>query len=460
MAVGSVVGGGMIDVNSIVSQLMQIERRPLEALRAREGDIRSKLSAFGRVQGALSALDGALANLRGAGAFTAARTVVSADGLTASAGAGAAPGRYEVVVNALARAQTSASGVFADASSSVGSGVFTIRDQQGEATAIIGIGGAGEPQTLAELRDAINAEAVGVRAALVSDAGGVRLMLTASDTGTANAFSIEVDGAPAAELAELGAAPVQAAADASLTFNGLALQSSSNRIDGVVEGLSIDLKKAQPGVPIDIVVERDIDAAKAAVEGFVRAYNDARKLFDDLAKYDPVVRTSAVLNGESVLRQIQSQFRAVLNAGRTAAPGEYTRLAEVGVELKADGQLRLDEAKFRAAAEAGIGRLARLFNASAAEPAEQGIAVRLGAVLRGVSGPDGTLDGRQAGLRASMRSLDVQQERWQARLAVIEKRLREQYSRLDALVAGSQAQSNALANALAALPRNSLLRNN
>ena len=53
--VTGVIGGSM-DVNALVSQLMQIERQPLNRLQQRENQIQSRLTAFGRVQGALSNL--------------------------------------------------------------------------------------------------------------------------------------------------------------------------------------------------------------------------------------------------------------------------------------------------------------------------------------------------------------------------------------------------------------------
>jgi len=451
MATTSAIGGGAIDVNSIVSQLMTIERRPLDVLQKRESDIQSKLSAFGRVQGALSTLDSALAKLQSSTTFNATKATASGDGLTVASDASAVPGRYSIVVTSLARAQSSASSAFADSSAAIGSGTITIKDAQGNVAAAIQIGGSGEPQTVAALRDAINAADAGVRASLVTDSSGTRLLLTSSDTGATNAFTVEASGTPAAELANLTAAPAQAAADAALTLNGLALTSASNKLTGVVEGLTIDLKKEQPATPIDITVDRDADAVKAALDDFIKAYNDAEKLYDDLSKYDPNTRTGAILNGDSALRRMHSQLKSLLTASRTAAAGEYTRLSQVGVELQADGSVKLNEDKFRAAAAADPAKVSRLFTTASAIADEQGFGVRMHIAITAFIDPEGTLGSRQEGLRASIRTLDTQQERWNARLALIEQRLRDQYSRLDALLSSNQAQSNALANALAGL---------
>jgi flagellar hook-associated protein 2 len=86
-------------------------------------------------------------------------------------------------------------------------------------------------------------------------------------------------------------------------------------------------------------------------------------------------------------------------------------------------------------------------------PAEQGFAVRLREQIQTVIDPDGMLDARQDGLRSSIRSIDQQQERLEARMALIEARLRREYSKLDALLSARDSQSAALANALAGLPQ-------
>jgi len=454
MATTSAIGSGAIDVNGIVSQLMTIERRPLDVLQKRESEIQSKLSAFGRIQSALSTLDSALAKLRSATTFNATKATASGDGLTVTSNASAAPGRYSIVVTTLARAQSSASSAFVDATAAIGSGTITIRNAQGGVAGAIQIGGSGEPQTVGALRDAINAADAGVRASLVTDSSGTRLLLTASESGAAKAFSIETAGTPAAELANLTGAPAQSAADAAFTLNGLALASASNKLTGAVEGLTIELKKEQPATPIDITVDRDVDAVKTALDDFVKAYNDAEKLYDDLSKFDANTRTGAILNGDSALRRMHTQLKSMLTESRTAAAGEYTRLSQAGIELLADGSIKLNEDKFRAAATADMAKVARLFTTSSAIADEQGFGVRLHLAVNGFIDPEGALGARQEGLRASIRSLDQQQERWTARLILIERRLRDQYSRLDALVSGNESRSAALANALAGLQAN------
>lgn len=448
------VTAGAIDVRGLVDRLMQVERRPLVKLQERETQVQARLTAFGRVKGALSALQAAADALRQPSAFNAAKATVSGEGVGASASANAQLGTYRIAVSQLARAQAFASAAFTSSTADVGSGTVTIRNADGStvlATIDVGDSGTG---TLTEIRDEINAANVGVRAALVNDGGQIRLVLTAAQTGSSNGFQIEVS----AGLSGLALAQTQAAQDAQFSVNGLALTSASNTVTTAIEGLTLTLTNAPPPgsppgttVEAQVTVARDAERVTATVKDFVKAYNDLEKLIGELTRYDPNTRTAAVLNGESVLRNAQESVRQIARGVRSVSSGEFARLSEVGLELQTDGSLRLNETKFAAALAADSAKVARLFTATSGTETERGFAVRTRDQLAALNGVDGALRAREEGLRAAIQSLDRQQERLEARLALIEKRLIAQYSKLDALLASRQQQSQALENALAGL---------
>lgn len=452
--VTGVIGGSM-DVNALVSQLMQIERQPLNRLQQRENQIQSRLTAFGRVQGALSTLESALGTLARATTFASGKATTFGEGVAAAVNGTPPEGRYAVSVSQLARVQSTATARVATATTDIGAGTVTIRNADGSSvlgTFSVGDSGTG---TLTELRDEINAVNIGVRASLVGDGGEVRLVLTSKETGAANAFQVDAD----AGLAALAFSTQQYAQDANFSVNGLALSSSSNVVRDAIQGLTLTLTKAPPagsppGTTVDgeVAVEPDAEKIKTAVQEFVKAYNELGKLIAELTKFDPNTKSAAVLNGESVLRRIQGQVSGLMRGTMTAATGDFSRLSEIGISVQADGTLKLDESKLGELSAADPAKLSRLFTTTSTVEAEQGFAVRLRAAVKAIIEPSGTLESRQEGLRASIKTIDQQQERMEARLVMIEQRLRRQYSQLDALVTTRQSQSNALANALAGLP--------
>ena len=63
MALAAPGVGSNLDVNSIVSQLMTLERRPITLLDAKEAAYQARLSAYGTLRGALSSLQSAISGL-------------------------------------------------------------------------------------------------------------------------------------------------------------------------------------------------------------------------------------------------------------------------------------------------------------------------------------------------------------------------------------------------------------
>jgi flagellar hook-associated protein 2 len=130
MAISSPGIGSKLDVNTIVTQLMDIERRPLTQLNNREISFQAKLSAFGSIRSALSQFQGAMSGLsitsrfEGSSAASSDATVVSA-----SATPRAPAGSYSVEVSALAQNQRLVAAGQATTTASIGTGTLTLRSQ-------------------------------------------------------------------------------------------------------------------------------------------------------------------------------------------------------------------------------------------------------------------------------------------------------------------------------------------
>ena len=93
MAITAAGVGSGIDIESIVSQLMTLERQPLVALQRRESDTRAQISAYGSLKSALSSFQSAMKNLSKLDAFRIFESTSSDEKvMTATADADAAAG--------------------------------------------------------------------------------------------------------------------------------------------------------------------------------------------------------------------------------------------------------------------------------------------------------------------------------------------------------------------------------
>ena len=372
MAISSPGIGSNLDVNSIVSQLMALERRPISLLDQKEMGLQAKLSAFGTLKGALSAFQGAVGALASTARFSAVKaSVADAAVLTASASSSAIAGSYGVEVSKLAQAQKLASAGQASSTAAIGTGTLTfefgtiagtLNAETGKyeaGTTFTNSGAAAKTvvidaahSSLEGIRDAINAANIGVTASVLNDGSGTPYRLTLSVAGTGAASSLRISGGDAGLAALLGHNPagVQnltqtvAAQNAEFKVDGIAISKPGNTVTDVIQGVTLNLLKTTT-TATSITVAKDSAGVKASVEAFVKAFNDIGKIFTDLTKFDAATKKGSLLTGDATVRGIQGQLRAVLNQALASAGGGLTTLADIGASFQTDGTLKLDASK-------------------------------------------------------------------------------------------------------------------
>jgi len=358
------IGTGL-DVTTLVAKLMAVERQPESVMNSQTAAYKAQLSAYGSMSSSLSTLKSAASALNDLTTLNGATASVGNASLaTASAEPGAAPGNYSLVVQAVAQAQVLATPAFASVATAIGTGTLTFdfgtysggafspNPVKSSATVTIGAG----QDSVAGVRDAINAANVGVTASIVDDGTGQRLVIASNDTGAANTLRVSVsdddanntDNAGLSELAydastggTTNLSQATAAADAAAVVNGIPVTSPRNTIIGAIPGVTLNLLQAAPATPTTVGVAHDVDAATSSVTAFVSAYNSAVATLARLSAYDPGTKTGATLQGDSTLIGIQSQMRMLLGGAVAGATGVST-LADLGVSFQSDGTLALN----------------------------------------------------------------------------------------------------------------------
>jgi flagellar hook-associated protein 2 len=453
------IGSGL-DVNGTVSQLMALERRPVQQLQSAASRYETQLSAFGRLQSAMTTLRDAARKLSEASNWTPS-TVVSAQPLAVSAtSSGSTPqGRYSVSVSRLAAAQTlSSSRSYGDATDTVGDGSLTIELGRWDAgqtgftaqagatpvTVTIPPGAA----TLENVRDAINRAGAGVSASIVKDASGARLAMRSTTTGEANAFRVSVSEGATPGLSELAFDPAAgvtgltqtlAAANAEASINGVAVSSATNTLGDVLDGLTIRLGQVTTS-PVEVTADRDTVAVRKSITDFATAYNDLVKLSREQTRFDEGSQNAGVLQGDRSAVGLLSQLRSLVGSNSGATPA-FTRLANVGLEPQSDGSLKVNDSRLDGALTR-IDDLRAFFSRNEPGSAQDGFGVQLRDFGDAAIGADGVLTTRQSGLKERISRNADSIARYEDRLALVEKRLRDRYTRLDT----SMAQLNGLQN--------------
>lgn len=448
------VGSGL-DVNSLVQQLVAVERAPVaQRIARKETRIDMQLSALGTLKGALSGLQGTLTALRTETAFQVRKAASSNEEIfTAAPGAGAAPGTYDVEVVRLASAHKLASAAFAEGSgAAVGTGTLSIAVGSGSFDVAIDT----DHQTLAGIRDAINSapDNAGVRATIISTTAGSRLVLTATATGAAHALRVTQSGGDGG-LAQLVYDPpsgsalteLEPANDALVRVEGFDCTSASNVVSGVIEGVTLNLKTAAPGTTLTLTVSDDTAQARDRVRKFVADFNSLSGTIANLRRYDPASREAGPLLGDSMLSGIEARLRSLVGGAVTGRTGPYQTLASVGITTQRDGSLSLDEAKLTAALENGFDAVGALFGS------DGGVATRVYDYLGSVLGTGAQIETRVGSLQQGKKTIATEKSDLDSRMERVQARYRAQFGALDTLLAGMQSTASYLSQQLARLPK-------
>lgn len=371
------IGSGL-DINGLVSKLMEVEKAPLTALAKKEADYQAKLTAYGTLKGSLASFQTAAKSLSTSSKFNTTKATASDTAiLSATTSSIAKTGNYSIEVTDLAKAHKISSFALPDSTSAVGTGTLTID---------FGTYTAGAPGTfavnadktsksitidssnnsLAGIRDAINQAGAGVTASILSDGTGYRLVLSSADSGAANSMRILVsdDGdsnnTDASGLSQLAFNPTAAAGsgknldtatevlaqNAVLTIDGVTVTKSSNSISDAISGVTLNLlKETAVGTPMTLTVARDTAGVKTAVEGFVKAYNDLNATIKTLGGYDTKTQKGGLLLGDTTLRSVQSEMRRTISQTLEYSDGGVSSLSDVGVTFQRDGTLALNSTK-------------------------------------------------------------------------------------------------------------------
>lgn len=363
MDVGSINFSGLasgLDTKAMIDAIMKAERLPLQRLQTRQSQLTQKRAALDDMQSRLASFQTALSGLSAETTFRARTATVSeSETLGATVGAGAATGLYSIEVLALAAAHKVKSNSYAAPDQGlVADGTLTLTAGSDD-TITVEVSAAAGNNSLDAIRDAINAADKGVRAAVLNDGSGYRLVLTSEESGTTHALALDAGttglGLSAPENA------VTAATNAHLLIDGLDITSQTNQITGVIEGVTLNLRK-ETTVPVTVDVAEDHSGVVTGVQSLVSSYNLVMDFFNAQFSRD----NPGVLSGDSTARSVQAQVMSLMTSGvEGIADGQIRSLSSVGVSFDGKtGKATLDTNALENMMETRFDEVGRMFVAS------------------------------------------------------------------------------------------------
>lgn len=446
-------GGSVIDVSSLVSQLVAATKAPQESLISNHTQaVTAQISAVSTLKNALATFQSSLSTLNTPSSFnTLAASSSDTTAFTATADSSAVLGIYSVDVTQLAQAQQIVSTHFTDSSTAVATG--TLKLSLGGSSFSVNISSSND--TLAGIAATINGAVgnPGIQASVVTGTDGAHLVLTSSLTGASNTIQVaETDGGTGlAALTYSSSSPgsyrVQTAAqDAEFSISGVAYTSASNTVTGALSGVTLDLQ-APTTSTATLSVSTDTSTVESNINAFVTAYNTLEGSFSSLGSYNATTGTAGPMMGDALLSGVQNQVRSALYSLVDTGSATYNSLASIGITTKSDGTLGVNAVTLSAALTSDFTAVSQLFSGTG------GVASTLNTQITANLTAGGPIDSRSKTLVQQENALTQQSSQLDQQMNQLTASLTEQYSALNTLLSSLQSTSSYLSQAFSSLPQ-------
>lgn len=469
-----------IDTDSIVSEIMALERVPVDLITEKIAAEEERLEAFSQLKSKIDDLKSAVSDMQLTSQIRTTSVELSSDNYISASTSGADLGSYNISVAQLSQVQKSVTDGFASKTDSVlGTGTITVNGEDISITE--------SNNSLTDLVAAINerTETTGVKASIINDGTGgneaYHLVLTGSDSETS--FTVESNLVDSENnVIDLGTTEVQSAQQAVAFIDGIKVVSSTNTISDAVSGLTINLNAvnetshagteeegvdpwewADPPVyeTTQLDIESDTDALKEKITTFVTAYNGVMDWIssgynefgattDSLTEDDEDAEDilSSVLRGDTTVNSVKRQLQSVLT-NVIDNTGAFSILSEIGISTSTDGGLAIDSSELDDALADNYNDVVALLSG---DDEAGGVMKNYNSLLLDLtSTSDGMYATQKDAYDDAIDSYESQIETMESRLEKREETLRSQFTAMELLVSQLNSQGDYLTQALGAL---------
>ena len=269
--------------------------------------------------------------------------------------------------------------------------------------------------------------------------------------------------------------PVSQAQEAALTFEGIPVKRSTNKIDDLIPGVTLQLED-KTDKPESIGIKPDTQPAKDAIIEFVAKYNrllaeinivtsNQQTIIDEIEYFTDDERKAAEENlgalfGDTTLSALKNTLRQIVaNIYRKNADTPIRTLSQIGISTKSDtssglnearlrGYLEIDEKKLDEALKNSIEDVRYLFGYDTDNDVliDDGVAFQVFKQIDPYVQRGGIFSTRTNGLAARIKTSKDKIARYDKALEKKEQELRQKYGDMDGTLRSLQKQSDMINN--------------
>ena len=460
-----------MDTDSIVSQLMEIERLPIDRLEAKKESEKEKLAAYDQFKTIIDDLKDATAAMTLTSQVKTSEINLNSEAAYSATSSSAISGSYDISIAQLSQVQKNISeGWSSNTESLLGTGTITVNGTDINIT--------DSNNSILGLTEAINtiSDTTGVTATIInngSDTDPYHLVFTGVDSSTSFTISSDLVDGDSNPIA-FSSTQAQTAQQAVVFIDGIKVISDTNTISSAINGVTLNLNELSgtsyagtseagvdpwdwadpPGYVTDQMrVEPDTDSLKEKLTTFVSSYNKAMDwIMSGYAEFGGSTTTTnengeevellgSVLRGDASINSIKRGLQSVLSTTVNTS-GSLSVLSQLGITTQVDGTLRQDNTKLDAALADNYEATVNLLSG---EDDVDGVMKNFNYYLLDItSGTNGFYATKKTNYDSLVKRLDDNILNMEPRMAKKEATLRAQFSSMEQLVSGLNAQGSFL----------------
>lgn len=249
---------------------------------------------------------------------------------------------------------------------------------------------------------------------------------------------------------------IQAAQNATLSVNGLAVSSASNQVDGVVSGLKLNLMGVT-SADVVLSVSRDTSVAKAAIIDLVTAYNSFDSVIQGLTASGSTTTDEGGLKSDTSITALRTKVRSFLISDSSTPGTAMMRMSDIGVSLNRSGSFIVDDTALSTALTNYYSDITQMFSANTDNMTSYG------AASRGIAGDlvtqidtylsfDGLVKLREKSYSNKTSTLTKEQAALDKKMISIEARYTKQFSTMSKIMDEMKSTQDWLESSLGNLP--------
>lgn len=460
------LSGSGLDTSALITAIMNQEKVPLNKLETKKAVTTAYKDFFTALNTKMVTLKDSATTLSDLSSYKKyAATSSDATKLSASVGDVATSGEYSVNVKFLAQKQVVSSKSYNISDKYTGNELPTELTINGKVFETSKLGLSSEAtvgDALTALSKEINKfEDAGVQASVIqTESGKMSLVLTANKAGVANGVATDFISSNSSWVF----AENQKAQDAEITVNGVTIKSSTNTVEDGIPGVKLTLTGTGSST---VKVNQDIDGLATKIQTFVTAYNDIITTIRDNTKKSTTNSDgtlSLTLMGDSLLRDLQSQFNSMMNQIVGDTQG-YKLLSDIGLEVDKGvtsaslmtGKITFDSALFKEKMKANPEAVQKMLSGtSTSGTVSAGMATMFKNNLQEwTNSVDGFITSKIKGYNSDISFLSEQITNMSNRLDMKQAALNKKYANMEVVLSSLNSQSDYVSNILKSLTNSS-----